>query len=221
MPVINEYKAIFIHIPKTAGTSIYNFFKVNNTLWSKIGTFGKVRVGLEHARAMDLKQFDETKNIFDEYFKFSFVRNPYDRVLSQFFWQCRLIKHEEPDVLLFNRWLPEYLDDKLLFEGFVDSGEKRYILRQHRACSEHYLPQYNFLYDEEENLLIDFIGRYENLENDLKLILKKINYTKEVILPRLNTNDKAFNKEEYLTEHNKSVIYEKYKKDFMLFNYDK
>ena len=65
--IIEEYKAVFIHIPKTAGTSVKRYFKLN----SKLGKHGCIWQ-------------------YNNYKKFTIVRNPYDRIVSWYFFIKKL-----------------------------------------------------------------------------------------------------------------------------------
>ena len=70
MMISKDKKCIFIHIPKTAGTSIEKMIQGEKYIkgWSS------------HQKINEYKDDDK----FHEYFKFSFVRNPYERILSVF-----------------------------------------------------------------------------------------------------------------------------------------
>ena len=84
MPVDHDRKLLFIHIPKTGGTTILTLLG----LWNKqrapdfqklFGDFGPV--DLQHLTLAQTAQF-LTPLEFASYFRFAFVRNPWDRAVS-------------------------------------------------------------------------------------------------------------------------------------------
>ena len=85
--ISHKHKCIFIHIPKCGGTSIEDaLFKPRNErtikdLWS--GPNKYQTGGLQHLMASHIIE-EVGGDLFDEYFKFSFVRNPWEKMVSQF-----------------------------------------------------------------------------------------------------------------------------------------
>ena len=85
--ISNKHKCIFIHIPKCGGASVEDVLfkpikeRTTKDLWmfpSKYQTGG-----LQHLMASHIIE-EVGEDIFKEYFKFSFVRNPWDKMVSQF-----------------------------------------------------------------------------------------------------------------------------------------
>tara|TARA_B100000282_G_scaffold296112_1_gene277084 strand:+ start:340 stop:927 length:588 start_codon:yes stop_codon:yes gene_type:complete len=94
--ISHKLKFIFIHIPKTSGNSLSVFLKdfIDNDVIQRTNTMGEnqgICIICEKTRK-DIKHNDITyyENIYgkkiNSYFKFSIVRNPYDRILSFYFW---------------------------------------------------------------------------------------------------------------------------------------
>ena len=85
MPIIDKYKTIFIHIPKTAGTSIEHTlidYSLNHRGDLK-NWYGKVQgYELDHSTIKFMKQHCNHYN--DSYLKFCIVRNPYERLVSEY-----------------------------------------------------------------------------------------------------------------------------------------
>lgn len=104
----------------------------------------------------------------DKYFKFSFVRNPWDRMVSN--W--KMFTSQPLRIEQLRSMTSENLSD---FETFVQFANK--------TQNHHWLPQFLFLPDE-----LDFIGRIEKFDRDFNLLLatigerqrqaRKINVTK-------------------------------------------
>ena len=79
----------------------------------------------------------------------------------------------------------------------------------------------SFITDKKGNVLIDFIGRYENLQNDFNLICVKLNI-QHLKLPMINKSRKREHKNyrEYYDDQSKAIVTELYKKDLEYFNYN-
>ena len=89
--IIREHKAIFIHIPKNAGTSIEAYFANES-----------VRVQpSKHADIHEIKR--KFKNSYKKYKKFTVIRNPYDKMVSWYFYLKRNLG--DYNVIEFNDWI--------------------------------------------------------------------------------------------------------------------
>ena len=71
--IIDKEKLIFIHIPKNAGTSITSYFSTQ-----------RINQPRKHASIEEIKSGFPTE--YEAYKKFAIVRNPYDRMVSYFFY---------------------------------------------------------------------------------------------------------------------------------------
>jgi chondroitin 4-sulfotransferase 11 len=185
-------KTIFIHIPKTAGVSLAK------------AIYGDVT--LEGHRSFYFNSI--ALNIKNEvYFSFSFVRNPFDRLYSAYkFLNEGGMNHL--DKLAFQTHLSEFED----FEDFILNGLNKKLIYQ----ITHFIPQHEYLCDKSGSILVDFIGRFENLDKDILLLSEKLN--KNIELNHHNYNNKSDYKEVYTDE----MIYKVnqiYQKDIDIFKY--
>lgn len=189
LKTFDKYKTIFFHIPKTGGNSIYKSL-FNKEVWGHRDVF--------------YYRFVFGKKKFNEYFKFCLVRNPYDRVYSAY---CFLKKGgmNKNDQLFNSNYLSHYDS----FEDFVKNGlSKKEIINW-----VHFKPQCSFIKDKKGKIVVDFVGKLENIESDfnrLKHILNKENAE----LSHLNKSKK--DKIE-LSNSSKHIIETIYKEDFQLF----
>lgn len=134
----------------------------------------------------------------DKYFKFCFVRNPYDRLVS-------LYCDKELSPLAG-------LDKNISFKDFVMFISKT----PDDELEDHYKPQYTYFpYD--QKTLVDFIGRYENFEKDFNKICRRIGL--KVKLKHLNKSKNKRFYPSYYTNKTKAMVMKRYYKDFKLFNY--
>lgn len=148
-----------IHIPKVAGTSLISNFPD----MSRTGTNVENELPFQpsdnkfdppppHLRAGDFVKYGYvTEDIFDSYFKFSFVRNPWDRIVSEY---------------KYHRHASKYNFKTFLFKNFPKPGWSD------EYC--HVIPQYDFLYDNDGVCLVDFIGRFENIQDGFNVVCQKI-----------------------------------------------
>ena len=157
MDTLRQKNVIFIHIPKTAGSSIRSSLK---DLPLKPRNAGIDR----HFKALAIRSRVDLE-LFNSSFKFAFVRNPWDRQVSLYHYILKTSIH------------PTHEKTKLLgcFKTFVFSRAK---LR---------FSQYSWISDKEGNLLVDFVGRFENLEADFQTLCTKIGISTK--LEHVNATD--------------------------------
>lgn len=185
-------QCIFIHIPKTAGTSI---------LKALMGD----RIYRIHFTYLDYLRADSKK--FHAYYKFAIVRNPWDRAVSSYqyliqggdkrgdlyFQELFLSKYDT-----FDKFVLEYLDKDKIHEHVL------------------FKPQYLYLYDHKE-CKVDFIGKFENLDSDFEKIMKKINIDSK--LSKVNSSKRNHYITYYSKKEVKEKINDLYRKDIELFDY--
>ena len=129
-------KLIFIHIPKTGGGSIEKTF-----------CHPYDGVGIHYDE-------DLTEELCKKFYMFTFVRNPWDRMVSQYAYRPFLRKHEFP-------YAVKYIEELYIEEYGEDSPELIHLLPQTELNGHKDLFKY-----------VDFIGRFENLQEDFKQICK-------------------------------------------------
>lgn len=168
--LLRDLKAIFIHIPKTGGQSIERFILRNYGLeWSDRGRFemrvnhdmGKGPPHLAHLTATEYLRLGYcSQDEFRTFFKFSFVRNPFDRLVSahRFFRYHGLDERVTFKDLVF-RWFPDHTADN------HDTAQDAY---------RHVIPQARFLSNEFGQTMVNFVGRFERLEEDFGKVRKHL-----------------------------------------------
>ena len=189
----HEHKFIFIHIPKCAGMS------VGKTLYNLVGNDSKTYDGFK----IHHDEFD--KKIWEEYFVFTFIREPFDRLLSQYYYR---------DFLYYHEFEYAVKNMKGLFSqryGYREPGTHPTdgsIMDIANYYGEwiHYPGQRGFLQGQYSNGIdkipyIDFYGKYETLQEDFDYVCEKIGLPKTK-LPHTNksTNDRDFQYERKLLE---------------------
>jgi len=175
-----KHKYIFVHIPRTAGTSIGSFFNIKG---------GKTK----HYNALDIyNQIGE--EIWNSYFKFTFVRNPWDRIVS-----------------MWNQ--PAYGDRNPI--GKSAGKSLKYFLERYTPFPwEHGITFHDYLnYGK-----MDFVGRFESRNQDLKHISEVIGTNIDPNIHKRKTSHKPY--WEYYDDETRGIVAEVYKKDIEYFGYE-
>lgn len=178
--ICREYNCLYVHVPKTAGQSIEQFFCDRLGLdWEAESDRTKLLLqsnpdrnrgteklahlaGTEYVRDGYVTRVD-----FDALFKFSFVRNPYQRLVSEYLYRN----------YFHHRSFRDFVMNRLPGPGWDD---------QYR----HVMPQYDMLHDTEGRLLVDFVGRFENLQADFDRVCAHLDL-EDSSLPHVNPSNKA------------------------------
>jgi hypothetical protein len=132
---------------------------------------------------------------FQSYFSFAIVRNPWDWQVSLYTFASKSTRHRQHQ----------------LVAGFADFNE---YLRW--RCREEVRFQKSYLYSTEGEQLVDFIGRYENLEADFQSICRRIGVEEE--LPVLNVS-KTKPYQEYYTPETRELVRKIFAPDIETFHY--
>jgi hypothetical protein len=199
MPICPDNKFAFIHIPKCGGTTIERHFKImgKGNFYGDNSQINGMTFSPQH---YTYKMLNEKVNLSD-YYTFSFVRNPYDRIISEYFWNQnksfgRIKKSDDYKDFIF--WFKNYYKN---------------------INADHKLPQYKFICDDEDKILVDTLGRVENFEEDfLNIIFKITNEKPELEFKKPNNKTEKFRKP-FLTDEVINAVNQIYQKDFEIFNY--
>jgi hypothetical protein len=186
-------KCIFVHIPKAAGSSV------------SLSLFG---FQVSHRTAIEY-QFDDPVK-FTEYYKFTFVRNPWDRLVSAYFF-LKQGGMDERD----QKWAEENLSHIDSFERFV----KEWVTPENIIKKNHFRPQYLYINNGEigsRTILVDYVGRIEEMDADFSHISKKIGSGFNLV-SRNSSEHKSYR--EYYTDETKQIVRDAYAYDVELFGY--
>jgi hypothetical protein len=149
----------------------------------------------KHIEAEELAE-DMGRDLFDSYFSFAVVRNPWD-------WNVSLYKYLLADK---NHVLHERTKS---FKNFDEYIRNRY--------QKSYASQKKFIYSKNGEKLVDYVARFENLEQDFNEICSIIGIQAE--LPHINiSNNKDYR--EYYTDETREMVQHSHKTDIDLFEYE-
>lgn len=193
-PMIAQ-RAVFVHIPKCAGLSVAN---------ALFGCRGGGHLPITAYRlALSRREFRD-------FFKFTFVRNPWDRVHSAYrFLKAGGLVPE--DAARAERIIAPFPDFDAFVRGFIDGGDV--------WDAVHFRPQYSFVCLTGRSApAVDFVGRYERLDADYRHVCARLGVKAQ--LERLNpTEVEGIDYREAYSDATAEIVARVYARDVELFGY--
>ena len=194
----DDNRCIFVHIPKAAGQSICR------------SLFGNLAGG--HATLADY-QIIFSRREFDSYFKFTFVRNPWDRVFSAYNFLKKGGANE------FDRqWAPKIA----CYETF-DNFIKRGLHTPQMVKKLHFRPQHWFLdVPYHSDISVDFVGFFENIVQDFEIIKSRLNLDHDPVLKHVNQSslNQKLDYRDFYTDETREIVGRFYCQDIKRFGYE-
>ncbi len=178
----NSYNFIFIDVPKTGGSSIITALRPFATSLNK------------HYPMVNY--IAEAQEDLGGYFKFTFVRNPWDWVVSWYFYRKKQYNEDIP----FKEWL-------------MDEKSPAYYFGMGLAFDQSF-----FIRDNNGDISLDFIGRFENIQEDFNYICSKLNIPFCTLIPSNQTEHNPY--WEYYDDESRDFVGVKFEKDVNSFSYD-
>ena len=227
-PKENKIPLLFVHIPKTGGGTVKNYFS-----YTKKNVTGE-RTGHSKLKEINIKFYADPKSNlypnndfyncipFDNYFKFVIFRNPWERILSEFNFRTRThvlnIKNPlNPDLIKY--WI-EIIKKKYNF--------KDWVLHLHEEVGientiENYI-YYNYI-TLDGKIGVDYIINLHNLNEDFELIKKISNRTECLSIIKKASNGKNIHSKKheffktYYDDKTIELVEKIHAKDIELFNF--
>lgn len=186
----HNHKFIFIHIPKTGGTSLEYFFCKNEEVPHK------------HFNATSCKRHFSQQ--WDNYFKFSIVRNPWDKVVSQWCMQKK-----------------RYGNSIKSFKQFVEVPQGFPLQPQLWYLSEPSCISYNSIINYVQGN-IDFILRFENLQEDFNNLCSHLNINPQKLPHRFSSSSirNSVPYQDFYDDESKEMVRRIYNIDIEYFKYE-
>ena len=180
--ISDAFKCIFVEVPKTGSTSIRSIIG-----WPK----------KPHLNIWQIANEVEGEKFFS-YYKFGFVRNPWDRAVS-----------------LYERKEGLQLRDKMSFDDFVE------WMKYASSTCLHPVPhryQLDWFVDPHGNVMVDFIGKFESLDSDWAKIAMRLGIDKA--LPHVNASARRKHYTEYYNDRTRKLIADRFAIDIEYFGYE-
>lgn len=228
MIISNSKHFIFIHIHKCGGTSISKMFEPE-LKWQDFMTGGSRygeamseawgnKWGLrKHATAMQIYDLVGDK-LWNKYYTFSFVRHPFSRVVSLYTFTQKVVENQR--WRRYIRYLAKKWDSDVWdwgsVQAYIDSDSfSEYIRHPKLKNDPAFQLQFNFISNEEGDLIVDFVGKFEDYENDVNKILENLNL--KLSIPHKNKSPK---KEIDITIEDRNYIADLFRTDYEMFGYE-
>ncbi len=198
MPVYPNLRTVFVHIPKTGGSTVTTLLKRDHLLSRRVNE----RHPQDEERATISGLLKLVGDEADDYYKFAFVRNPWDRFVSAYHYVCQ----RRPD-------LTEVSDC-----GSFDEFMATFARDPDRFLKiRYFIPQSYFLTARSGEMPIDFIGRFERFDDDLKVVMKQLGLRRSTVRHRKKTARSDYR--DYFDDDSRDVVAQAYARDIELFGY--
>lgn len=208
----DELKILFIDITKTAGTAINDSFRAHFPNYLFEGKHHSIQNFIAHGSQIvdDAGRPHQgtcsmiTEQELRDYFTFSVIRNPYDRMVSLWLWGCNSVYGQDFDLFVSN----------------VASGKYQDFNRVR------YRSQKEWISDAQGKIRVPYLLRYENLAQDFVTLQNKLGVEQFPLLVRNTALDKSKKPRQefqryYSSMTTRQTVETIWADDFDLFNYQK
>ena len=206
MIISHKHRFIFFAVPRTATHALRQALRpcLGEEDWEQQALFGKqsipvpgiAAIGHGHVSFEQLRAHLPAQT-WSSCFKFGFVRNPFDRFVSTCFF--------------LNRRNPDFAGNEVKFMRWA-IGDERF---RGRVLAR---PQYRLLTDENDTLMMDYVGRYETLQESFDGICRQIGLAPTKLGRRNESSHRNYAC--YYDSSLQRAVADWYRKDFELFGYD-
>lgn len=177
MIVNKDKRFIFVHVPKVAGSSISHALGGDTGMFWAKNHEGKQLLIASHTYAREMKKFLGPDQ-YAQYFTFAFVRNPWDRLFSLYKYMTR-----SPEINKAEQWFDQDEAERrgfkwFLLENRVKTTRVNLYGTNIKICQQT-TPQLEWL-SEDDNLIVKFVGTYENIENDFEVVCETLKIDAEL-----------------------------------------
>jgi Sulfotransferase family len=201
---------LFIHIDKAAGTSIQHAFQPfaeqrtdsrgrRRLIWlgalNRLGGLHRALEFPEHVAASTVKKC-LPPDLYSRLFKFAFVRNPWDRLVSRYSYLLRNANHPRHKFVKAMKGFEDYLDWEIRREK---------MSQHHYVCGAH------------DEWLVDFVGYYERLHEDFAKVCARLKADAQ--LRQANSSSHRDYKT-YYTPATRELVAKHFQRDIELFGYE-
>jgi chondroitin 4-sulfotransferase 11 len=200
--ISHKHKFIFIHINKCGGTTI-------DKLLSR--RFG------DHDDAPTYML--NYPNEFNLYFKFTSVRNPWDKVVSFYHYHVKRKWDLKWDWDATNA--PAFTEFVKITSSYTKQKQESIFQGGPSPCTYHKRiasNQLDWITDENQNIMVDYIMRLENLQQDFDIVCDKIGIPRQQLPHQNKSKHKYYT--EYYDDETREIVAKKYAKDIEYFGYE-
>lgn len=227
MIISHKYKFIYVAPEKTASNTIRLLLKdYADLILSFKGRFpcdSSSAVWLDLAephmpiQSIYYKFFKPHKKQFNSYFKFSFVRNPWDRMVSYFEFMCKRAHMHE------SIHYPDHVASYELYKRVSEMGFAEFLRqaqREPKFCLGfgNFCGYERFFVDRRGNNQMNFIGKVENLQEDFNAVCDKIGIPRQELIHTNKSRHKSYTK--YYDDELRDIVAKAFAADIEHFGYE-
>lgn len=210
-----KYNFLFVHIAKTGGTSVRDALRPLRYrdssyplqwLCSRLSGMTSHRLGIKfprHAKIIAAREM-LPQEFFERLFKFAFVRNPWDLQVSSFHHIRRERPHLMAHIETFDQFLRWKLDPARPYQFHVDTSIEL---------------QSDYVVDLHGQLLVDFLGHYETLQEDFAEACRRIGIAPRALPHRRQANDRGQDYRSYYSDDLAALVAQHFEPDIRRFGY--
>lgn len=210
--ISNKRKFIFVHIPKTAGTSISEAIRdipgCNSPRVSELFEPRSSRVWRfrKHEKATGYRAILGDK-LFDQYYSFAVVRNPWDMMVSSYHWWVQ-------KAIKFDAFKAD-MNQGLAFSSFTNFIQSEYGSAMINEFRGNIL---DWISDDWGRIIVNKVCKFETLNQDWQQVCVEAGLPYKP-LPRKNpTKRKPY--QEYYDNYTRDLIAWRFQKEINLFGYE-
>ena len=210
MEISYSHRFVFIHVPRVAGNSVSAALRPFSHVPPRRPVIDRVpyvrRIGFPRDRKVLEHRYGHMKakdvrvalpELFDDFFKFAFVRNPWDWQVSVYHYIRQRADHPDHRRYLRFRDFDDYLDWRVNDQGPELQSE--------------------WVLDDAGELIVDFVGHFESLAEDFAAACGRVGIPAQ--LPHINSSEHRDYREHY-TPATRALATEAYAADIEYFGYD-
>jgi len=210
-----KHNFLFVHIAKTGGTSVREALQplrwrdpwyLAQGICHRLSKLSKDRIGMKfprHAKVILAKEA-LPEEFFDGLFKFTFVRNPWDLQVSSYHHFCRSWPHLMEGRREFGEFLRWRLDPESRFHPLVDYSNQL---------------QTDHLVDLHGQLIVDFLGGYEDLLADFETVCERIGIRPPTLPHKRKAKDRSKDFRGYYNSETAELVSQHFARDIEMLGY--
>ncbi len=216
MPLSHEMRCLFVHVPKTGGTSIEAALGMRSERKAedRDRLFGRVEspdllglgLGTAYLQHLTRSEIDRVHpdRPFADYFSFAVIRNPWDRMVSSY---------THPDGHLHRTAREQGVElDGLDFASYVRATASL----EHA----HLRPQADYVTDAEGKLCVDYVGRFERLADSFAEICRRLGVERSLPVKKKSKRRAHGGYRAYYGDETRRLVAARYARDAELFGYE-
>lgn len=215
MPISHKRRCVFVHIPKTGGTSVEHALgmRARHARESRRRMFGPVLSDdlravalsssfLQHLTIREILSL-HPPGALDGYLTFAIVRNPWDRMVSTYF---------RPDRDMLEQARAQGVElEGLEFGDFVEASM--------RVEHAHLRPQHEYVTDDAGRIIVDLVGRFETLAESFDDVCARIGVRRRLPVKYASPARPSRDHKPHFTPRARTLVAERYARDIELFDY--